>query len=413
MSAQKKPTVAVMPDKLLYAPGENAQFNVTVVNGTRARFQGVLDVKVIWEMDDSVKVKEESIELSPGEKKVIGAGWKTADVLGCEVRAELTDGKKAIATAAEYFNVCPTKDMQRVGIHVEYPDLCTYPDKEYLATIPQKVASLRLAYGNIVEHFGWAWDSYAGQAPHQEEWEGCYWGSKTATRKAIEEEHKHGLKALSYAVSCPTSTPSEELTRSHPDWFFYREDGQLWSGGAVDVRKLDFYRRPDRRGAAAFYGGALWTFPNFSLKGPLEFGVQQLIESKRMFHWDGVRFDGHFVMWNAEICTGGPIVCPGARDSTGKVVVSGEKANAITRANTEYTRRTISAEFPEYLFMFNASTLEPDIAEICRDGGAPANEPIRESSGLACRWNNWKAFAQYLLDDVEVARRTVDTPTRI
>ena len=55
--------------------------------------------------------------------------------------------------------------------------------------------------------------------------------------------------------------------------------------------------------------------------------------------------------------------------------------------------------------MFNSDVHESDIAEICRDGGATANEPIRESSGVNSQWNDWKAFAQYLLDDVEIARR--------
>ena len=65
---------------------------------------------------------------------------------------------------------------------------------------------------------------------------------------------------------------------------------------------------------------------------------------------------------------------------TGKMVVSGKAAEPITRANTDYTKRTISAVFPDYLFMFNSSAQNsPDITEICRDGGATANEPIRES----------------------------------
>ena len=160
-----------------------------------------------------------------------------------------------------------------------------------------------------------------------------------------------------------------------------------------------------RAGIYFALGGGLSVFPNFSLKEPLEYGVQQLIASKKMFHWDGVRFDGHFIMWNTEVCPGGPCVCPGARDSTGKVVVSGEKANAITRANTEYTRRTISAVFPDYLFMFNGDAHQCDIAEICRDGGATANELIRTANEVTSQWHAWQAFSKYLLDDVDAARK--------
>ncbi len=184
LSGRAAVTVAVMPDKVLYAPGEIAQFAVTVTNGTNASVQGVLEVRVIWEMDDSVKVKEESLALSPGETKVIHAAWPTADVLGCEVRAELVDGKQSIAAAADYFNVCPAKEMQRVGIHVGYPDLATFPEQNYLDTIPARVASLRLAYANLVEHFGWCPDMFTDLAPERDEWP-SYWQSKKALRAAI------------------------------------------------------------------------------------------------------------------------------------------------------------------------------------------------------------------------------------
>ena len=42
-------------------------------------------------------------------------------------------------------------------------------------------------------------------------------------------------------------------------------------------------------------GGLQGVFPNFALKPALEYGVQQLIASKKMFGWDGVRFDWNFL----------------------------------------------------------------------------------------------------------------------
>ena len=229
------------------------------------------------------------------------------------------------------------------------------------------VTDLHRAYINIVEHFGWNPDCFADNAPQDDVWVSGYWQSKVAIQKAVAEEHKHGQKALEYVISLVYNLPGEELLRPS-GWFLHGENGQLWSNDC-DIRKLDSQRNPDRRAGIYFaLGTPLSVFPNFSLKEPLEYGVQQLIASKKMFHWDGVRFDGHFIMWNTEVCPGGPCVCPGARDSTGKVVISGEKANAITRANTEYTRRTISAVYPDYLFMFNGDAHQGDIAEICRDG---------------------------------------------
>ena len=78
-------------------PGETAKFEVTVANGTKARVKGDLQVKVLWEMEDFETVKEETVTLAPGEKRTITAEWRTSDVLGCEVRAELRDGQSLIA----------------------------------------------------------------------------------------------------------------------------------------------------------------------------------------------------------------------------------------------------------------------------------------------------------------------------
>jgi hypothetical protein len=399
LNAQEKPTVSVMPDKVLYAPGETAKFAVTVSNGTPASVQGTLAVKVLWEMEDCAKIKEEAVTLAPGEKKTTAAEWKTSDVLGCEVRADLTDDRKVIAVGAEYFNVCQAKDVQRVGIHSEHFGLFTYSDKSFLDAIPGIVADLRRAYVNLMENTGWAPDNYADLAPQRDEWASGYWQSKTAILKMIAEEHKHGMKSYAYVISVGNSWPGLQLLQRHPEWFFYQENGQLWSEG--DVRKQDFQRDPDLRAGPNYdgLGWALGAFPNFALKETLEYGVQQLIASKKMFDWDGVRFDGHFLMWNS---LG---VCPGARDLTGKMVVTGKEAEAITRSNTDYTRRKVAEIFPDYPFMFNSSAHECDIAEICRDGGATANELIKETCSVTSQWHTWKAFTQFLLDDVAAARK--------
>ena len=330
LCAGERPTVSVMPDKVLYAPGETAKFDVTVVNGTKESIKGVLEVKVIWEMDDTATVMKETIELAPGGKKTIPAEWKTSDVLGCEVRADLQTARTSsprlrnISTCVKpgTFSAWASTSSFRILSHFR-----TSHSSPLFRRVWPACAWPTGTWWNIS---AWAFDSYAGLAPQQDEWVSMYWESKTAIRKAIEEEHKYGMKALSYAISIPISSPGEELMRRHPDWFFYRENGQFWGDG-IDVRKLDFYRHPDVRGADPFYGGALWTFLNFSLKGPLRFGISNSSTAKKCSTGTACGFDGHFIMWTP--------ACPGARDITGKPVVCGEKTDAINRANTDYTKQ--------------------------------------------------------------------------
>ncbi|HEY3418698.1 MAG TPA: hypothetical protein VGM23_17625 [Armatimonadota bacterium] len=393
-AAQSKLTVTVWPDKLLYDVGETAKIDVTVTNTGQQPVKGQLTTRVIWEMEDTQTLLQQPVEVQPGEKKVVTATWKTVEVLGCEARADFRIDGQTPVTGSEYFNVCRGKDVQRVGIHVGY-DLFTYADKAYLDAIPGKIMERRKNYCNIIEHFAWAPDSYSKLAPDEDFWysNNGYWESKTAIRKEIEEGHKQGMKMLTYEISFAPAAPSAELMRRHPDWFFYQDNGKPWPG-EIDVQGIDNQRKADLR--APYRTGSLWIPPSFALKEPLDYGIQQLIASKKMFGWDGVRFDGHFIMWSD--------LCKGARDVTGKYIVSGKEAEKITRANTAYTKKEISKIFPDYLFMFNSSVQNPDIAEICSDGGGTANEPIRESYGVNSQWNSWKAFTRYLLDDVDQAR---------
>ena len=146
--------------RFLYAPGETAKFDVTMSNRTKESVKGVHGSEGYLGDGRLRKYQKEPVEVAPGGKKTISAEWKTADVLGCEVRADLTDGTNLIATGAEYFNVCPAKEIQRIGIHIgANPDLFTWPGKDYLATIPQQVAILRQTYANIVEYFDWSPES--------------------------------------------------------------------------------------------------------------------------------------------------------------------------------------------------------------------------------------------------------------
>ncbi|MHB9023366.1 MAG: hypothetical protein ACYC7E_04215 [Armatimonadota bacterium] len=400
VTAQGMLTVSVWPDKLLYDVGETAKIDVTVTNGGKDPVQGQLTVRVIWEMEDTQTLLQQPVELKAGEKKVVTATWKTAEVLGCEARAELQLDAKTTVAGSEYFNVCRAKDAQRVGIHTGSPNLFTWPEKAFIDSIPNAILNLRRGYANIIEHYSWAPDLFADMAPKQETWLSNYWQNKTAIKRSIEEEHKHGIKSLTYLISATPNVPGVELMRTHPEWFLYHPNGKPWNGGNLDVQRIDVSRNADDsaayRAKYMYYGTGMYLFPNFSLKEPLDFGIQQLISSKLMFGWDGVRFDGHYVMWTA--------VCKGARDNTGKPVVSGKEAEAITKANTAYTKKEIFKVYPDFLFMFNASSQDPDIAEICSVGGAPANEPIKGAGNVNSQWNAWKDFTKYLLDDADRTR---------
>lgn len=392
--------IQVRPDKILYSPGEIAKFKIEIENDGES-FTGNLRVFVIWEIEDNEKIFDKELEILKGKNK-LEAKWETKEVLGCEVRVELMQKGEIIGIARDYFNVCRSEDALRVGIHVEYPTLHTFSDESYLKKIPEYIYSLRDGYGNIMEVFGWCPDNFAELAPERDVWVSAYWQSKVALKKIIEECHKYGMKVLHYAAGYTWCRPGAEILRKHPEWGVYRATGQPYWGGTLDVRKLDWEKNPERMSGETFMGGGAQGGPiNFTLKEPLDYGINQLIESKKMFGWDGVRFDGHYVVWTKD-----------AYDIYGKPAPPPDEAIKITAKNTEYTKRKIKEIYPDYLFMFNAATHDYDTGEIdidciaqCKDGGATANEPVRETSNTTSRWHKWKDFKDLLVKDADICRK--------
>jgi len=135
----------------------------------------------------------------------------------------------------------------------------------------------------------------------------------------------------------------------------------------------------------------------------VDWGIRQLIESKRMFGWDGVRFDGHFVVPTAYVS--------GVLDLDGKPVPAGDEGEKITAANTLYTKQQVFKVFPDYLFMYNGATYDavhnrplPDGVSMASQGGLVADESYRTYYEVVSAWNSWKSFAGRLVQEADRCR---------
>lgn len=404
VAAQPSVTLSLWPDKVLYTPGETARFAVTAVNSGKDAVAGTLSVRAGWEMDESEQVAQQPLNLAPGETKKLEFTWKTRDVLGCEARAELLAGEQIVATSGEYFSVCPQKEILRVSLHGEYPGLFTYGTPDYLASIPAKVESLRRAYCNVMEFFGWCPDNFASLAPARDLWANSYFESKTALQQAVAAGHALGVRSLHYAAGYTWSRPGYDLVRTHPQFAVYDGKGRPLAGGTLNVQWADFGAHPDVRAGYA-QAGACWqgAFINFARRDAVDWGIKELIESKKMFGWDGVRFDGHFVVPTAYTA--------GCLDLDGKPLPSGDEGERITAANTLYTKEQVFKTFPDYLFMYNGATYDAvhnrplsDGVSMASRGGLVADESYRTYYEVVSAWNSWKAFADRLVQEADRCR---------
>ena len=393
-------TLSVWPDKIIYAPGDTAQFAVTIANTGKAPLAATLTVRAIWEMDESEQVGNQPVTLAAGETKKLTFTWKARDVLGGEARADLVAAGQTLATASDYFNVCPPKEVMRIALQTGAPTgLFSYNTPGYLASIPAAVLPVRQAYANVMEFFAWAPDNYADMAPKQEIWQDSYYESKTAIQKMVAAGHAQGIKSTQYATGYTWSRPGYDLIRRHPEWTAYDLQGRPRAAG-VNVEWADVAAHPDPRAGYTESGQCWSTYTDFDQRAPLDYGIKQLIDSKKMFGWDGVRFDGHFVVPTEYYS--------GCYTIDGKPLPAGEAAEKITAAATLYTKQQVFQVFPDYLFMYNGATYDPlhdrplaDGVSMASHGGLVTDESYRTYYEVNSPFNAWSKFVGRMVKEAD------------
>ncbi|MCG2661097.1 MAG: hypothetical protein L6437_12740 [Kiritimatiellae bacterium] len=388
----------------MYTPGETAKFEITVRNAAKETFKGRIKVGVIYEMEDGRELLEVPLEIAAGETKKINAEWKNLpEVLGCEVKADITDpAGKTVATGMEYFNICRHLDSLRVGIHSCAVGLPTYGDEAHLKEYEHALFLHQASYVNIGEYFVGKSTALSLAPEGEDEYPGAdYWNSNKAVKFSIDEMHKRGLKGVVYVTSISTHGLDDlDYLIKHPEWIMYNEYGQP-DNCYADVEREDKHRFPEKH----MYpqpGPFCSVNINWMDKGLLDHHIDQLIANNKMFGMDGVRYDGH------------PGSQWGKLDVTGKLLPTGEERRKAQYSMIKHIKNRVKKSCPDYLFMFNHGVvsdyidakgeLHPAAKEALADGGAWCDEELREANASYNRFNSWEEYTKCLMSDVDLAR---------
>jgi len=234
----------------------------------------------------------------------------------------------------------------------------------------QVMAANKRAYANYFEVFAWAPCDYSEMTPDAEFFlsgQTQYHGSVSAFKALFAEAHKVGVKGITYGKACAAGIAGWETFRRHPEFFHTA----AWCGVSSDrigVFNCERMLRNEHALAGPEEGGwqdwqSAWV--NFASDAAVDYGADEIIASARMFGWDGVRWDGHFV---------------------------GNMARCKARLN---------AALPAFVHGYNIAFANPgsklflpdknvaDFAECARGGGMMMDESVRDwshtnfSSGLA------------------------------
>ena len=278
---------ALGADKALYEPGEKGGLQVKVKNFGSGRAWGELTVLFRSGLGTSTEVSSRTISVGAAEETFEMAfaapqrwGTEIAVVLSC-------DGK--VETWRTYFGT--TDNFWEMGIGHAYP-IFTQGErgKSMVRGLP---LTLRGKYSNWLDVFFWAPCDWSRLTPPSKLW----WGGQTGyphdeenLQALVKALQGNGIRVSAYVSRNAAGPCGWETARRHPEWF-----GGGRFTGRFNVEHLDHYNDPAWRARQekldlGWYGVRV----DLTQLEPLDYGIDQIIESVKHYGWDAVRFDGHY-----------------------------------------------------------------------------------------------------------------------
>ena len=292
-------TVAsVKTGKVLYEPGETAIVRVEVVNAGEAAATVTLAAFETTELADQREISRLEVEVPAQESLSIDIPFTPLPLeYGHEVRVELVQGGETIHMMTEPFSVADNLWKVCLG-GMDAVSHSALADVSHMAGDMQR---LRDSYTNWFEKFFWAPDDWGDLTPGPDEtWISSQGGRLENTKKlqfAIQEAHKHGIRAITYGKAMAYGHVAWEIVRRHPDWFVLDQTGRpIGMPADTWVDLLDHWRNFDA--VAGAKTGKLdqeyWVprcYPDHRRLDAVDYAIDEIIGSTKIFGWDGVRFD--------------------------------------------------------------------------------------------------------------------------
>jgi hypothetical protein len=423
----------IWPNKLLYKQKEDVQIEVKVKNDTDTQQSINLSVYLIKELDNSEKIIEQNITLSGLEEKRVEVTWNAGDnEYGFECKAVIKDKeKKIIDEKSEYFMVC--NNAWRVGQTFDFHD--TFILEEYY--LKEVIPELRKNYLSVWEYFS-PWPcNFSDLTPETEEWfsgQNGYHESKSAFKKIVEECHRNGIAVVVYVNNGISGLSGTEFLRQHPEWATFGEDGQLsiWAVESKNIELLRRYYQKLKRGekdkefyqmreelekvketwqVGAMFGILLSPVNTLDLN-TVKHATDEIIKSAKEFGYDGVRFDGEYLVGAGVDPLKGETLTFNYRGESLKKDYA--EADRISLRNMQYFKKRVKKELPDFIFGYNygmwykgnlCGELLPNTFKECANDGMKLLEVINQSHLPTSTTHLWEKFREKVIEEREYTRQ--------
>ena len=326
--------LSVRVDKVVYRPGAPGNAKITIAAPENHRGPLVVKGRLEYGLDQHVDLPELKIEGAEFEPLTMpftapAAAW------GCALVVKLFREDTLVAKSQDIF--AAGTDHFRLGqqnnhggtIAKEAVRLFQGEDGYW----PTKWRDMK---GTWLEIFGGLPSEVCGLTTDWDQWvtmQGKYRMSRDGIRAYTTAAHRLGLTVMMYNNATPSGSVGTAWGRKHPEWLSYNYMGAM--RGDLRVQDIESRKAWHRTMAPEAEISAFEPFYlNFGDRKLVEFGCDQMLAACRDFGYDGVRFDGHWIL--GDVAGGLGYDMAGHRPNRGESpdVVSAR----ILRQVREYTR---------------------------------------------------------------------------
>lgn len=302
--------VKVVPDRLIYKPGQGGTIAVQFANTSPAA-QGVVTLVANSGLGVSTTLGEKRFTLGEGEKKTLDFAFAgLPDQAGVEFVARFTPDftNAAKRAAAREYSLVARNPVGMSQLYfsggVVMSDAWKVPqstiEKQYRNAVRD---TARAMYCGVWEQTYWAPDDFADLTPTAETWrsgQNFLFVHKGALQTTLDEVQRQGMTSLFYANTFSFGPVGFDFARRHPDWYTWKT---AWYGGIFNSKELEFWNlpealRPERDGFPHSYDPVpiMALTPLITKPEVAKFHRDEVIASIKMFDWDGIRYDNNG--WN-------------------------------------------------------------------------------------------------------------------
>ena len=159
-------------------------------------------------------------------------------------------------------------------------------------------AKWRKMKGTWLEIFAGLPSDVCGLATDWDQWitmHAKYHMSRDGIRAYTGAAHRLGLRVMMYNNATPSGSVGAAWARKHPEWLSYNYQGGLRADLRVqdlELQKVWHKTLAPEKEVSAFQPFYL----NFRDPALVKFGCDQMLQASRQFGYDGVRFDGHWIL---------------------------------------------------------------------------------------------------------------------